>query len=162
RPRDGGTPHLLYRCRHLRDVAWKEGVTRQIDTVFAKDKPTAIELNRLFRGRIHRSVAEKLEREPFHEVNGWHAVIPSDLYREKPGGREIRQPWVSLYIDVDNDNHELECVGQWTRGYVVPRWQTVSGSQYAHSAAMVAALPDARLLQAVSLVLLEAGEKSVN
>lgn len=163
RPRTGRTPHLLYRCRHLRDVAWKEGVTGQIDTIYRKDKPTAIDLKNLFgENRIHRKVQEKLEREPFHEFNIWHAVIPSDIYAEMPGGREIPQPWVSIYIDVDNDNHEMECVGQWVKGYTIPRWETVSGSPYAHSAAMVAALPDARLLQQVTLVLLEAGEKAVN
>lgn len=161
RPRSGGVPHLLYRNRHLRDVAWKEGVTGQIDTIYDRDKPDALTLSRLFKGKIHPKVKEKLEKDPFGEVNIWHVVLPSDLYAEM-GGKEMRQPWVSLCIDVDNENFEMECVGQWTRGYTIPRWQTVSGSQYAHSAAMVAALPDARLLQAVTLVLLEAGEKAVN
>jgi len=161
RPRSGAVPHLLYRNRHLRDYAWKEGVTGQIDTIYGKDNRTPLDLTRLFR-KVHPKVKEKLEKDPFGEVNIWHVVLPSDLYANMPGGREIRQPWVSLYIDVDNENFEMECVGQWTRGYTIPRWQTVSGSQYAHSAAMVAALPDARLLQAVTLVLLEAGEKAVN
>jgi len=161
RPKNGGVPHLLFRNRHLRDVAWKEGVTGQVDTIYSRDKQTALDLSRLFKN-IHPKVREKLQQDPFAEIECWHCVIPSDLYREMPGGREIRQPWVSLYIDVTNENHELECVGQWTRGYTIPRWQTVSGSQYAHSAAMVAALPDARLLQAVTLVLLEAGEKAAN
>ena len=46
--------------------------------------------------------------------------------------------------------------------YVIPRWQTVSGSQYAFSPATTAALPDARLLQAVASVLLDASEKMVD
>jgi hypothetical protein len=46
--------------------------------------------------------------------------------------------------------------------YVIPRWQTVSGSQYAYSPATVAGLPDARLLQAMTYTLLEAGEKHTN
>ena len=45
---------------------------------------------------------------------------------------------------------------------MIPRWQTVSGSQYAHSPATVAALPDARLLQSITLTLLEAGQKAVD
>jgi hypothetical protein len=160
RPRNGGVPHMLYRCKHLRDVAWKEGDTGLVETIYCKDKPDALTLSRKFR-KLHRKVQEKLQKDPFAEVNVWHVVLPSDLYAEM-GGKEFKQPWVSLYLDVDHDNFELECVGQWTKGYTIPRWQTVSGSQYAHSAAMVAALPDARLLQAVTLVLLEAGEKSVN
>jgi hypothetical protein len=46
--------------------------------------------------------------------------------------------------------------------YVIPRWQTISGSQYAYSPATVAALPDARLIQAMTNTLLEAGEKFTN
>jgi hypothetical protein len=46
--------------------------------------------------------------------------------------------------------------------YIIPRWQTVSGSQYAHSPATVIALPDARLLQRITYTLLEAGEKATN
>lgn len=161
RPRNGNTPHLLYRCRHLRDVAWCEGVTGKIDTIYRRDKLTAIDINRLWPHRIHQQVKEKLKETPYDTVNVWHVVLPADMYEMMPGGRKMRQPWVSIYIDVDN-KVELECVGQWTRGYVIPRWQTVSGSQYAHSAALVAALPDARLLQAVTLVLLEVGEKAAN
>ena len=48
------------------------------------------------------------------------------------------------------------------RGLCHPCWSTVSGSQYAHSPAVVAGLPDARLIQQVSCVLLEAGEKAVS
>lgn len=166
RPKTGRTPHLLFRNRHYRDVAWCEGVTGQIDTIYRRDKPTALDLKQLFgEHKLHRKVLEKFQgasANPYAEINIWHVVIPTEVYREMPGGRDLRQPWVSLYIDVDNENHELECTGQWTRGYTIPRWQTVSGTQYPHSAAMVAALPDARLLQAVTLVLLEAGEKAVN
>jgi hypothetical protein len=164
RPRDGKTPHLLFRNWHLRDVAWCESVTGKIDTIYRRWKPTALDLRRLFGDRIHRKVAEKLTQrnpDPYCEFNVWHVILPSDIYREMPGAKPIRQPFVSLFIDIDNE-HEMECVGQWTRRYTIPRWQTVSGSQYAHSPATVAALPDSRLLQAITLVLLEAGEKAVN
>ena len=160
RPRDGSVPHLLYRNRHLRDVAWREGITGHVDTIYRKEKITALDMSRLFR-KIHPRVREKLAKEPFFEINVWHVVLPRDHYREMPGGKDIRQPWISMYIDIDHDNFEMECVGQWTRGYTIARWET-GNSQYAHSPAMVAALPDARLLQAVTLVLLEAGEKAAN
>jgi hypothetical protein len=39
---------------------------------------------------------------------------------------------------------------------------TVSGSAYAYSPATVVALPDARLLQQITLTLLEAGQKAVD
>ena len=52
----------------------------------------------------------------------------------------------------------FEETGRPIIGYVIPRWQTISGSQYAVSPAAVCALPDARLLQSMALILLEAGE----
>jgi hypothetical protein len=87
--------------------------------------------------------------------------MPTEQYQDLPGAKPMRTPFVSLYIDIDH-HHELECTGSWTKIYTIPRWQTVSGSQYAYSPAATAALPDARLLQAVSLTLLEAGEKATN
>jgi hypothetical protein len=56
----------------------------------------------------------------------------------------------------------MEEVSQWNREYSIERWQTVSGSQYAYSPATIVALPDARLLQAMTYTLLHAGEKIVD
>lgn len=150
---------LLYRCWHLRDVAWCEDAEGKVSTVHRKWKPTARDLASIFPGKIHPKVAELLSGsnpKPYHEVNVRHIVMPSEDY-----GEEIRAPFVSLFIDVDNQ-HIMEKVGQTYNMYVIPRWQTVSGSQYAFSPAAVAALPDGRLIQAMTRTLLEAGEKSVN
>ncbi len=70
-------------------------------------------------------------------------------------------PFVSIYVDCENDVI-LEEVPRKRLGYVIPRWVTVSGSQYAHSPATVTALPDARMLQQITLTLLEAGQKAVD
>lgn len=155
--RDG----LLYRCWHLRDVAWQEDESGQITTIFRKWKPAVTDLCRIFSKTVHAKVKEKREKKPFDEVNVIHCVMPADVYEQIVPGKPFRTPYVSCYIDTDNDC-ELECVGCWTTHYVIPRWQTVSGSQYAHSPAVVAALPDARLIQDVTRVLLEAGEKATN
>lgn len=152
---------LLYRSWHLRDVAWMEGPTGSIETVYRKWKPTCAELVKLFPKTVHQKVREKMIKEPFAEVNVIHCVMPSEDYAGMEGGKQFRQPFVSCYIDVDNDC-EMECVGAWTAHYVIPRWSTVSGSQYAHSPAVVAGLPDGRLIQQVTRVLLEAGEKATN
>jgi hypothetical protein len=45
---------------------------------------------------------------------------------------------------------------------VIPRWVTVAGSQYAYSPSTVVSLPDARLLQQMTLTMLEAGQKAVD
>jgi len=152
---------LLYRSWHLRDVAWQEGPTGKIETVFRKWKPTCADLCKLFPKTVHQKVKDKLAKKPYDEVNVIHCVMPAADYEAMEGGKPFRTPYVSCYIDVDNDC-EMECVGSWTPHYAIPRWSTVSGSQYAHSPAVVAGLPDARLIQQVTRVLLEAGEKAVN
>jgi hypothetical protein len=158
---------LLFRCWHLRDCAWCESAEGKIDTVHRKWRPTAAALRDLFGAKIHSKVSDLLvgpKKNPYAEVNCRHIVMPSSMYDgeyvgKKAAGRSL--PYVSIYLDVDN-MHVMEAAGQSYFMYVIPRWQTVSGSQYAFSPATVAALPDARLLQAMTLTLLEAGEKATN
>lgn len=150
--RDG----LLYRCWHLRDVAWCEDAEGKVNTIHRKWKPTTKDLKQLFGNNIHSAVQTALEKEPYREWNCRHIVMPADCYEGK-----WRTPYVSIYMDVEN-NKILEERGLFGKQYVIPRWQTVSGSQYAYSPATVAALPDARLIQAMTLTLLEAGEKAAS
>jgi len=141
--------HLLYRCWHLRDVAWAENISRQVDTVFLRHKMTCREMCGRFKG-VHRNVTEMMAKgKHFDEINCLWGVYPDGEGR-----------WWSVHMDSDND-HVLEAVRMRYFPWVVPRWQTVSESQYAYSPAVVAALPDARLIQAMTLTLLEAGELSV-
>ena len=156
---------LLFRCWHLRDCAWSENAEGVVDTMHRKWKPSAIELTRLFPGKCHEKVGDMLtgpNKNPFGEISVRHIVIPADMANGIDYvGKRANVPYVSIYIDTDN-KHVMEVVGRAYFEYIIPRWQTVSGSQYAHSAATVCALPDARLLQAMTTTLLEAGEKSVN
>jgi len=152
---------LLYRCWHLRDVAWVEDENGNTTTVYRKWKPSAIELKRLFPGKVHREVLRKVEKEPYCEIEVWHCIMPTDVYPKTAGDGKQKTPYISIYFDVAN-KHVMEEVGIKRMEYTIPRWQTVSGSQYAYSPATVAALPDARLIQAMTRVLLEAGEKATN
>lgn len=149
---------VLYRCWHLRDVAWIEDVNGEANTVYRRWKPTAQDLVALFKDKVHAEVKLCLEKEPLKEFNVYHCILPVESYQ---GEIKYQTPFVSVYFDVDN-KHVMEEVGLLTQEYVIPRWSTVSGSQYAYSPATVAALPDGRLLQAMTHVLLTAGEKAVN
>jgi len=155
------TNTLLYRSWHLRDVAWVEDEAGEASTVYRKWKPTAIDLKTMFGNKIHEKVAKKLSKTPYDEINVWHIVMPTEAYQDVESSKKINQPFVSIYIDVDNE-HIIEEVGQWVNMYTIPRWATVSGSQYAHSPATVTALGDARLIQTMTSTILEAGEKAVN
>lgn len=148
---------LLYRCWHLRDMAWSENEEGQIGTVVRVWKPTCRDLVRLFgAGKLHRDIGDKALKSPFEEVNCRHIVVESDMV-----DGNFNTPYVSIYYDADH-LETIEKVGVFSPIYVIPRWQTVSGSQYAYSPATVAGLPDARLLQAMTYTLLEAGEKHTN
>jgi hypothetical protein len=152
-------PHLLYRCWHLRDCAWAEDVTGEIGSFVRKWKPTLRQLSELFPGKLSEKRIKQMEKDPLAEIDCMHIVVPSEMC-DAPE-KKYRTKFVSVMVDVEECT-ALEEVGQHTMIYVVPRWQTVSDSQYAYSPATVCALPDARLLQAMTLTLLEAGEKAVN
>ena len=144
---------LLYRCWHLRDTAWSEDQYGQIGQIHRNWEPTAADLCNFFPKTIHDKVRELKEKEPGAKVNVRHVVLRSDDYDNK-----FRQPWTSVYIDTDNQ-HVLEERGSWTSIYTIPRWATLAGSQYPYSPAALIALPDARLIQAMTLTLLDVGER---
>lgn len=145
---------FLFRCKHLRDVVWQENAADEVDTIFERWKPTARDLAALFPKSVHAEVSKAAKDEPFKDIDCCRIIVPAELYQ---GEKKWRQPFVSLYVDKDNE-HLMEERGVPVNPYVIPRWQTVSGSQYAYSPATVAALPDARLIQAISLTLLDAAE----
>lgn len=147
---------LLYRCWHLRDMAWQENADGKIGAVFRKWKPTAQTLVQTFKKGLHPSIIEANEKTPFQEFNLYHMVVEAEMYDGDARGRAF---W-SIYYDIDH-GQEVEATPMHSRMYVIPRWQTVSGSQYAFSPATVCALPDGRLLQAMTRTILEAGEKAV-
>lgn len=148
---------LLYRCWHLRDMAWAEDEEGKIGTIARRWKPTVRDLVSLFGAdKVHPETNKTAERFPFNDADIRHIVVKSDMVDDK-----FSTPYVSIYYDAEHQ-HVIEKTGVFTCIYVIPRWQTVSGSQYAYSPATVAGLPDARLLQAMTYTLLEAGEKHTN
>jgi hypothetical protein len=149
---------LLYNTWHLRDVAWFENADGKIGGVFRKWKPSARDLKRLFGSKVHQQIDQMLgQNKPLEEVDCMHMIVDAELFDGAAKGR----PYWSIYYDVTHQ-HEMEAVPVWNPEYAIPRWFTVSGSQYANSPAVVAALPEARLIQAMTYTLLEAGEKVVN
>ncbi len=148
--------NLLYRSWHLRDCVWRENEEGVVGLFARKWKPTARDLKILFGDRVHDNVNQVLRKTPFAKVNCMHIVVEADLYDQ---GTPL--PYYSIYYDVSN-KHVLEEVPVWYNEYIIPRWQTVSGAQYAFSPATITGLPEARLIQAMAFTLLEAGEKATN
>lgn len=153
---------LLFRCHHLRDTAWLEDENGVIDTVFRTWKPTFKDVVRLFPKTAHAETRMGLEKDPFQEMEVWHVVMPPESCGYAGDGKSKKEfPFISMYIDVNN-KVVLEEVPLKDLGYIIPRWRTVSGTQYAISPATCVALPDARMAQSMLFTILEAGEKAVN
>jgi len=148
---------LLYRCWHLRDLAWQENDEGEIGSKFRRWKPTVQTLVRTFgKDRLHPEIMQQYEKNPFEECGVLHMVVEADMYDDK-----TNRPFWSIWYDTTHDVL-ISASPIWTGYYVIPRWQTVSGSQYSYSPATVCALPDARLIQAMTFTLLEAGEKATS
>lgn len=151
-------PHLSYRAWHLRDVAWSEMADGSIGEIYLKWKPTIKQLKEM-NLNLHHEVDKQHGIGTLEKHECMRLAVSTDVYKGQNGEGE-GYPWMMVYLDVQN-NHIMGEIGLFSHGFTLPRWQTVSGSQYAYSPAAVAGLPDARLLQAMSHTLLEAGEMSV-
>jgi len=152
---------MLYRCHHLRDVAWMENVNGVIDTVFRKWAAPVRVVAEMFPGKMHDNMCKKVMDDPYGIVNLWHVSMPYTSCMPQEGmQRKQRLEYMSFYIDVDN-KHILEEVPAFDLGYIIPRWKTVSGFQYAISPATCIGILDARMLQSMAYSLIEAAEKAV-
>lgn len=164
---DWKTKNIIHRCWLLKYLAWTEDYAGNIDKIYHKPMLTIRQAYYLFGDKLHKTMKEKrLTSEGDNAAELIRVVMKTEDYYSTfsdtaTKDRKIKLPYVSVYVDIQND-HEIEVEGSPTMIYCIPRWQTVSGSQYAYSPAVIAALPDARLIQAMTLSLLEAGEKAVN
>jgi hypothetical protein len=153
--------NLLYKLHHLRDVAWLENYDGQVDTIFNRRKVTARDLNRIYKGNVSDKVKNCLEKSPNQLITCFHIIVPNNGDYQLPSGKTIIQPYVSISVDVEN-GFLLDMQGSWDKQYIVIRWALDGCSQYAYSPCVVTALEDARLIQDISLTLLEAGQKAVS
>ena len=151
---------LLYRNWHLRDCVWCEGFDLQLNEFHRDWQITVRDYLALFPKTASPKIKELADKEPYREIKCRHVVLSSNQY-DLPNKGARRLPFVSVYVDIENDTL-LEEVPARNLNYVVPRWVTVAGSQYAYSPSTVAAIPDARMLQQITLTLLEAGQKAVD
>lgn len=144
---------LLYRNWHLRDMAWTEGFSGEVDQFWRKWQPTGRQLVGYFGAdKLHPDCARDDMRNK--TIDCRHIFVPGEY-------ADVSAPFVSIYYDVKHER-EIEKVPYYYGYYVVPRWYPPSGTQYAYSPAMICALPDARLLQDITRVMLETGQKAVD
>jgi hypothetical protein len=151
---------LLYRNHHLRDCAWTENADGVIDCFYRNFEWSARQIKQMFPKTCSKQVQEACEKDPERKFKCRHIIMPMRLYNYKSkGGKEF--PFCSLFIERETDTC-LEEVGLNYFPYIVPRWQTVSGSAYGISMATMILLPDGRTMQVMMRTLREAGEKYVD
>lgn len=158
--------HLYFRSHHIRDCAWLDNDLGEIDHMHRKDMLTARVMRLKFgEAALHRTIKSACEKEPSKRFPIRCVVMPADEYdmiEASRGDKSKRKlPFVVIYLDVDNCKILREG-GLPDFPYVVPRWHTISGSPYAFSPATTIALADARLMQSMARIILEAGEKAID
>ena len=156
--------HLLYRNWHMRDCAWMENELGVVDVMHRNLELTArAALRRWGAERLHRDIVRAAKKEPAKKFKFRNIVLPMEEYRgtDKKGPGIAQMPFANVYVDLTNQALVSEG-GLPAFTYIVPRWQTVSGSVYAFSPAAVIALPDARFAQDMARILIEQGEKAVD
>jgi len=159
---------MLYRTWHLRDCVWAENADLVIDQFHRKWKLDARALCKLYPDTVAPDVKTKAEKDPFVEINCRVIVLPADEYdwygNEGEATYRNRGPNAFVQIVIDEDHQTiLEETPRPDLGYVIPRWITIGGfSQYAYSPTAIVALPDARMLQQMTLTLIEIGQKIVD
>lgn len=154
---------MLYRNWHLKDIAWCENDELVIDIIHHNWQLEARALLKKFPDKVDGKVRKLARDEPYREIKCRRIILPEDEYdlSVDKKGRRNRLPFNSILIDCEHDTI-LEEVPAKRSPYVIPRWVTVAGSQYAYSPSTVVSLPDARLLQQMTLTILEAGQKAVD
>jgi hypothetical protein len=158
-----GSRRLLVRCWHLRDCAWlddADGIGQ--DFMARRFKASARHIKLKYpNAELHSSITKALDKDPDTEFRLCHVMLAADEYSPygKIGGEKA--PWVSVYYDAEHKTILRERYSKRFR-YVVDKWGTIAGSQYAYSPAALTALPDARSIQTMAMVLLEAGEKALD
>ena len=157
---NSGGDGLLYRNYHLRDCAWSENADGEIDCLHRNWEPTARQLKQMFPTTVSEQVTRACEKDPQQIFKCRHVVMPSRLYHYKSkSGKQF--PFIELFIERDTMTILSE-IGLNYFPFVVPRWQTVSGSVYGISMATMTILPDGRTIQVMMRTLREAGEKYVD
>lgn len=157
---------LLYHNRHLRDCAWHEGIEGTLTGFHRKWDPPIKNAIALLKDNPDAKIPGKwgeVRDQYATTAKLRHVIIAAEDYDTGtgPNGKRYRTKWVSVWVDEENKQIVLEEPSVIFQ-YIVPRWQLVSGSQYGFSPCTVAGLPDARLLQQMTLTILEAGEKAAN
>lgn len=153
---------MTWKVYHFRDCAWMENHEGKVDLLHRRGKASARVLKQRFK-KVHKDIEKCCEKEPDQEFKFEHCVMSAEDYQyvSRKNVNRDKLPFVSVFVDVEHGELLEEAPFDSFR-YVVPRWDLMSNSPYGFSPAAMVALPDARQIQSMARVLIEAGEKRVD
>lgn len=161
---DGG---LLFESRSLAECVIAENSEGRVDTVFRKTSYTVRQMMQMAKSKknpdgwnVSARVREMFLNQKLDEpVIVIHAVYPrSDREPDKKDAANM--PWASCYFEHEGC-HQLEMSGYPEFPYLVARWSKYAGEVYGRSPGMTA-LPDVKMLQAMTLTVIKAAQKIVD
>lgn len=157
------TGQVIYEAHHLRDCAWTHDRHKVVNRLDRKMKITLADWEKTFPGvPLSQDRAKRREKDPFGEIEVRHIALPCEayeMYRKAKKG-EKKKPHVSVYVDVEK-REIIKEGGYFEFPYYVRRWNLKYNSPYGYSPAAMLGLVDARVLQAQSRLILDAGELAV-
>lgn len=154
---------IVYDTHHIRDCAWAEDRSRNVNEMHRKFKITLANWSLWFPDvplpETYKNIAD---RDKHYEIEIRHICFPNDRYDfYKSPVKNKRLRFSSVYVDANQGMILLEGGYYWFP-YTVRRWVLDDNSPYAHSPAAMLGLIDGRLLQSETRVILEAGERVVD
>jgi hypothetical protein len=159
---EDGLLNPIFCSWHLRDCVWLDDYHKvKPDYLARRFKCSARHIRTQFKNAtLHPEITAALEDDPDKEFRLCHTVMLADEYDfyKKDGGTG---KWASVYYDSEHRTILRERLSP-RFPYCVSRWERLTGSQYAISPAALTELSDARGMQVLARVLLEAGEKALD
>lgn len=161
--------YVVFRAWHPGNCAWVLNADRQVDMFFRKTMIGVREIVRRidspfgWNGTASLALRNQAKVDPASDIPVMHVLMRADdLYAgDAAAQQKNRHPFVSCYIDVANGVF-LNQRGSPVFNYVVSRARSLSTLPFGFSPMALAALPDARMLQDMKLVIIEQGQKAVD
>ena len=150
---------LKFSTRHINEIYITENDKGRIDTVYRKFKITLRAAAQQFGDSLSEEARNKVEKDPFDEIDILHAVYPRQDFNPTKKDKENME-FESVYLEYKNGN-ELSVGGFVEFPFVVPRYLKASHEIYGRSPAMTA-LPDVKMLNEMSKTTIKAAQKQVD
>ena len=154
---------IRFSTRHISECYLSEDDFGRVDTVFRRFKmPLRAMAKKFGKEALSEKRLGELEKDPYKEVEVVHAVMPRDDSMIQYGKKDaVNKPFKSCYVDPDSKTILRES-GFDEFPYVCPRMFKASHElSYGRSVSMVA-LPDVKMLNAMSETTIKAAQKQVD